>query len=76
MAKYRTNFELGLDDVDMIEESLSRRASELSRALRESGGANDTIKALKDQLTSVRKLLGDLHNQKIWYQPKTFVPQG
>lgn len=74
MKSYRTNFDLELLDVDLIEQSLSARVSELSRAITEAGDADKN--SHKAQLEEVRDLLGRIHNQKIWCRPEEFVPQG
>lgn len=74
MKSYRTNFDLELLDVDLIEQTLSARVSELSRAIAEKG--EGPASSLKAQLEEVRDLLGRIHNQKIWYRPESYVPQG
>jgi len=74
MKSYRTNFDLELLDVDLIEQSLAARVAELSRAITEQGDADVT--SHKAQLEEVRDLLGRIHNQKIWYRPADYMPLG
>lgn len=75
MAKYRESFDLNVTDVSLIEESLSARVGQISRAIMEHTSP-DRIQAYKRELAEVRDLLGRIHNQKIWYQPQGYVPQG
>ncbi|MEQ8664983.1 MAG: hypothetical protein RIC16_04595 [Rhodospirillales bacterium] len=79
MPKYRESFNLNITDVNLIEEALTKRASEVSRALLEQQPAaekSDSIASFKRELEEIRSLLGRIHNQKIWYQPRSYVPQG
>lgn len=82
MPKYRTQFEIGLDELRLIEESLTSRVGELSQAsldlnaeklrLKDCVTVDEKMKELKD----IRELLGRLHEQKIWYEPDSYVPRG
>lgn len=82
MPKYRTQFELGIKELQLIEDSLSSRVGELSQAsldleadelrLKDCHTVDDKMKELKE----IRELLGRLHEQKIWYEPENFAPRG
>lgn len=82
MPKYRTQFEIGLDELRLIEESLTSRVGELSQAsldlnaeklrLKDCVTVDEKMKELKE----IRELLGRLHEQKIWYEPDSYVPRG
>ena len=75
MPKYRNNFNLNTLDVSLIEDALTKRAGEVSQAIL-SNGSGDGVGAFKKELADIRDLLGRIHNQKIWYQPQDYVPQG
>ncbi|MEX0351104.1 MAG: hypothetical protein AB3N15_16900 [Paracoccaceae bacterium] len=64
MPQYNDMFELSVEDVDLIERALRGLAESLP-----SGGEEDTERQVHD-------LLGRLHNQKIFYRPKTGVYVG
>jgi hypothetical protein len=36
----------------------------------------DVSEKLKDEMHEIQELLGRLHDQKVWYRPKDFVPGG
>lgn len=77
MVAYNRSFDLELVDVTLIEESLAERASTIAKTIREQNDtAHDQIARLKQQLADVREVLGRIHNQKIWYTPKQYMPQG
>lgn len=57
MTKPNTNFELDVNDIELIEHSLR---SQLATA--------DDEEALR-----INTLLGHIHHQKIWYRPKKKV---
>ena len=58
MAKYRKSFELGLKDLDLIEEALRKQVA-LGVSARD---AHDP-----GRLSEMQLLLGKLHQQKIFY---------
>ena len=60
MPKYNTTFELSLQDMDLIEEALTKVAA----------NENDVCPS------SVQDLLGRLHNQKVFYRPKGVYVSG
>lgn len=65
MPAYNDKFELDLNDMDLIEESLRQKVKELSRS-REDTASLESERKLRDMKT----LLGRLHNQKVFYRPK------
>jgi len=82
MAKYRKSFELNIQDLQLIEQSLSNRVGELSRRVLDAGGESYRLKDCPqvdqnmDELNAIRDLLGRLHGQKIWFEPTESVPRG
>jgi hypothetical protein len=36
----------------------------------------DVSTQLHAEMTEIQELLGRIHNQKVWYTPKEFVPGG
>ena len=78
MSKPNTEFNLGLRDIDLIEDALNlviaRRSSAMS-LLSEDTVENTTdigaYREIKQEVAELRELLGRLHNQKNWYRPQT-----
>ena len=78
MAKPNTEFNLGLRDIDLIEDAINlviaRRSSAMS-ALAEDTLENTTdmsaYREIRHEVAELRELLGRLHNQKNWYRPQT-----
>lgn len=77
MARYNVNFELSVEDMDLIEGALRRSKSELS-AQRWNEDAtpvpSDAVPSKPDGNEEIRRihdLLGRLHNQKVFYRPKS-----
>ena len=78
MSKPNTEFNLGLRDIDLIEDAINlviaRRSSAMS-ALAEDTLENTTdmsaYRAIRHEVAELRELLGRLHNQKNWYRPQT-----
>lgn len=58
---YNENFRLDLDDLELIETSLSKM---MSRCENES------------RVREIHELLGKLHNQKKWYRPRQEIYVG
>lgn len=56
MTKPNTNFELSVQDIDIIEQALRNEMSKPSKS------GLDT--------KQIHELLGKLHSQKNWYRPK------
>jgi hypothetical protein len=78
MSKPNTEFNLGLRDIDLIEDAINlviaRRSSAMS-ALAEDTVENTTdmsaYREIRHEVAELRELLGRLHNQKNWYRPQT-----
>ena len=74
MPQYNDMFELSIEDIDLIESSLRRAQTALSHADR---NENEKEKeAREDALNRIQDLLGRLHDQKIFYRPKSGVYVG
>ena len=77
MSKPNTEFNLGLRDIDLIEDAINlviaRRSSAMS-ALAENTLENTTdmsaYREIRHEVAELRELLGRLHNQKNWYRPQ------
>ncbi|MBC7181464.1 MAG: hypothetical protein KBT70_14385 [Roseovarius sp.] len=67
MAKFNSNFELSVADMDLIESALLKTKADLSvqpdRTSDGLGGKDETLRQIHD-------LLGRLHNQKVFYRPR------
>ena len=78
MSKPTTEFNLGLRDIDLIEDAINsviaRRSSAMS-SLTEDNTENTTdmgaFREIRQEVADLRDLLGRLHNQKNWYRPQT-----
>jgi flagellar capping protein FliD len=77
MSKPNTVFNLGLRDVDLIEDAINSviaRRSSTMNMLAESTIKNtnemSVYQEIKQEVSELRDLLGRLHNQKNWYRPK------
>ena len=78
MSKPTTEFNLGLRDIDLIEDAvnsvIARRSSAMS-LLTEDNVENTTdmtaYREIRQEVADLRDLLGRLHNQKNWYRPQT-----
>lgn len=67
MTKPNFNFELGLDDIELIERSLGDQIKELSKKhWTHPNESNQHLEKIKE----IHELLGRIHNQKIWYRPQ------
>lgn len=70
MPGYNSNFELSVEDMDLIEGALRRTKAELSaRAIAPEAIANED-EAPEATLRRIHDLLGRLHNQKVFYRPR------
>ncbi|EEB83584.1 hypothetical protein [Roseobacter sp. GAI101] len=69
MAKHNRNFELTIEDIDLIEAALHVTKRDLSMDLLEGTQAMLPADAAEDSLRKIDDLLGRLHNQKIFYRP-------
>jgi hypothetical protein len=68
MVKPNHNFELTVNDISLIEDSLNgkihRRAMSVAM-----DPTSIYSKSMKKEITEIRDLLGRIHNQKEWYAP-------
>jgi hypothetical protein len=75
MSRYNRNFDLSIPDVDLIEEALRARGRELSRmrlALSDDNPTHlESIRVIEQDQREGEELLGRLHDQKIFYRPKS-----
>lgn len=76
MSKPNTVFNLGLRDIDLIEEAVNSviaRRSATMNMLVESTIKNTNempvYQEIRKEVAELRDLLGRLHNQKTWYRP-------
>jgi len=77
-AKAQTQFDIGLSELDIIEEALRYQAQTLSE---ETLKQEDLAKALscekyRTRMSAIQSVLGKLHNQKVWFVPKEPMPLG
>ena len=70
--KPNNNFELTVRDIEVIESALRAKAGRRGLAIAE----GDTSEQLRTEMLEIQELLGRIHNQKVWYTPKEFVPGG
>ena len=78
---YNRDFELDIDDIELIEYALGNqllRLSENRLALVQSTIKPEheisSVQEIDEKIKQINNLLGRLHNQKIWYRPKgTYV---
>ena len=74
MTSYNRNFQLSIDDVDLIEEALRARGRELCRMRRALSDGNpadmESIRVVEEDQRNGEELLGRLHDQKVFYRPK------
>jgi len=77
MPSYNRNFQLSINDVDLIEEALRARGRELCRMRRALADDNpadiEAIRVVEEDQRKGEELLGRLHDQKIFYRPKSAV---
>lgn len=75
MPSYNRNFELTINDIDLIEEALRARARELSQMRlplnAEDPAEIEAVRAIESDQRKGQDLLGRLHDQKIFYRPKS-----
>lgn len=77
MPSYNRTFQLTINDVDLIEEALRARGRELCRMRRALTDGNpadmEAIRVVEEDQRNGEELLGRLHDQKIFYRPKSDV---
>jgi len=75
MPSYNRNFDLTIHDVDLIEEALRARGRELSNMRLALSGENpadlEAVRVIEADQRENEMLLGRLHDQKIFYRPKS-----
>jgi hypothetical protein len=80
MSSYNRDFKLSVSDVDLIEEALRARGRELCRMRRALSNENladiEAIRVIEEDQKNGEELLGRLHDQKIFYRPKSAVYVG
>lgn len=70
--KPNNNFELTIRDIEIIESALRAKAGRRGLAI-----AEGTVSTqLHEEMREIQELLGRIHQQKVWYRPKEFVPGG
>jgi len=70
--KPNLKFELTVRDIEVIEQALRAKAGRRGLAIAQ----GETSPKLRDEMHEIQELLGRIHNQKVWYKPKGFVPGG
>ena len=70
--KPNNNFELSIRDIEVIESALKSKAGRRGLAIAQ----GDVSVQLHAEMTEIQELLGKIHDQKVWYRPKGFVPGG
>lgn len=74
-AKHRTQFDIGLGELDIIEEALRLQAQSLSeKALEDQDALKDDT--FRSRMSAIQSVLGKLHNQKVWFVPSEPMPLG
>ena len=63
MARYNRNFELSVEDMDIIETALRSKMRAINEAEARSDGTDKSLRRINE-------LLGRLHNQKVFYRPQ------
>ncbi|WP_170560636.1 hypothetical protein [Ruegeria atlantica] len=74
MPQYNDMFELSVEDIDLIETSLRRALASLSHEA--TGELEGERMEREESLRRIQSLLGRLHDQKIFYRPKSGVYVG
>ncbi len=74
MPRYNDLFELSVEDMELIEEAMRHAISARSVARVDEG--NEDREARENFVRKAHELLGRLHDQKIFYRPKSGVYVG
>ncbi len=74
MPQYNDLFELSIEDMDLIEEAM--RLTIALKSHQQPDESVDARVAREDFVRRLHDLLGRLHDQKIFYRPKTGVYVG
>ncbi len=74
---YNRSFDLDLQELELIEESLRNKLRNLAnnrlthvQSTVKHESELPSVARIDDEIKEINKLLGKLHNQKIWYRPK------
>ena len=71
---FNVNFQLSVDDVELIESALRQSKKDLSDQLIQTDMRQNEVKAddcdLDETVRQIHELLGRLHNQKVFYRPR------
>ena len=83
MVRPNTTFNLSVDDINLIEEALNYQLSRLIERRQTYVESTivpeaelESVKYIDYQISNVRELLGNLHNQKNWYRPSGVYVSG
>ena len=78
MSKPNTEFNLGLRDINLIEDALNSVIARKSSAMSEITDSNventtdiSSYREIRQEVADLRDLLGRIHNQKNWYRPQS-----
>lgn len=75
MAAYNKNFELSVEDIELIETALRDKKRDLSEQAHEGHCAIRNEVQVCDETTEevreIHDLLGRIHNQKVFYRPRS-----
>ncbi len=75
MPKYNDNFELSVEDMEIIEDALRREKRALSNKALSTAkcemASGEETEELDSSVRQIQDLLGRLHNQKVFYRPQT-----
>ncbi|MEX0307026.1 MAG: hypothetical protein AB3N12_06505 [Ruegeria sp.] len=74
MPQYNDLFELSVEDMDLIEEAMRHVIASRSQA--QADEVSEAKEAREEFVRKAHDLLGRLHDQKIFYRPKTGVYVG
>lgn len=74
MPRYNKNFELSIEDIDIIENALKNKMELLSK--QKLVEDDSSVKEVENKIKDINDLLGRIHNQKIWYRPKGIYVSG
>jgi hypothetical protein len=69
---YNKKFELTIRDIEIIEHALRAKAGRRGLSIAQ----GETSEQLKNEMHEIQELLGRIHDQKVWFRPKGFVPGG
>ncbi len=74
MARYNVDFQLSVEDMELIEDALRRSKTELASNLIAEGAPSPKLceqtQKTDASMRQIHDLLGRLHNQKVFYRPK------